>query len=180
MACGLCCDGSIFGHVKVDTETRNRMADQVDFEPPKKGQSMEVHRMRLPCRQLGESGDCSCYDTRPDICRTYQCKLLRGVRRDAIPQQQAQQTVSLAKSLRDHARGQCNEAAVDISRVKSEGRLERAMSLLQSAKMAENAVVDDELVARATLHFNHYAKFIREHFYSHYGRVQKKNEAHSK
>lgn len=180
MACGLCCDGSIFGHVKVDTETRNRMADRADFERKKKGQSEDVHRMRLPCRQFGEGGDCSCHDTRPDICRTYQCKLLRGVLRDAIPPQQAQQTVSLAKALRDHARSQCNEAAVNVSRVKSEGRLERAMNLLRSAKKADGAVADDELVARATRHFDHYAKFVREHFYSHYGRVKKKNQAQSK
>jgi uncharacterized protein len=80
-ACGLCCDGSLFGRgqlepdeVDVGTQRRLRVVGN--------GGSFEQ-----PCTALVE-GACAIYDDRPRSCRRFVCRLherLRASRGDVAP-----------------------------------------------------------------------------------------------
>ncbi|MGK0154848.1 MAG: Fe-S-cluster containining protein [Neolewinella sp.] len=171
VSCALCCDGSIFHNARVDSQERERMGDLVNYLPARKSDDDDTHRIAFPCPQLGKDGACQCYTVRPSICHTYQCKLLRAVKSESVSLTDAQQTVKTAQALRNHSRTLCNEAAAQVPEANEEGRLERAMRLLQRAKETNDERVDVALLARAKLHFDHYARFIREHFYSKYTRT---------
>lgn len=85
-ACGLCCDGSLFGRVGLTPE---------EVEPARKrglrvvpgGKSFEQ-----PCAALVTSGagpesarSCSLYDERPQSCRRFVCRLHERYRREGGP-----------------------------------------------------------------------------------------------
>lgn len=84
-ACGLCCDGSLFGRVQLaEHEVDGARRNGLRVLPS--GRTFEQ-----PCSALGGSalgGDraCACYDERPERCRVFVCRLLdRVTRGDAEP-----------------------------------------------------------------------------------------------
>lgn len=74
-ACGICCNGTLFSYVDI-TE---KQADQLSGTPvaTRKNQKGKLV-FDLPCAALAGTC-CTIYDKRPTICRTYLCKLTRGV-----------------------------------------------------------------------------------------------------
>lgn len=87
--CNLCCNGSIFARVPVTEEEQARLPDDLGV----------FHRngnlrMRLPCSRLGEDGACTCYELRPDVCRSYNCKLANRVAANEIAEPQALEIIA--------------------------------------------------------------------------------------
>src|SRR5262245_58774440 len=72
-ACGLCCDGTLFGQVPLTT------GDEVP-ELENEGISIEFEAERRifkqPCAAYRRKL-CSVYAYRPRVCRTFECKLLK-------------------------------------------------------------------------------------------------------
>src|SRR5262249_19890024 len=78
-ACGLCCDGSLFGRV---------MFDRGEIIAPKKRLRLiaDGRGFEQPCSALDESSRaCAIYDERPAACRRFVCRLLDRHEREHVP-----------------------------------------------------------------------------------------------
>ncbi len=97
VACGFCCDGTLFDRVEVSSKEKERLQDKGKFYTRSNGEI----RMRLGCQYLGSDGRCECYQKRPRKCRSYQCELLKSVEAGITSMQDAVNIVREARMLRD-------------------------------------------------------------------------------
>ncbi len=87
-ACGLCCDGTFF--------TFTSFSDLENED----GQTMEGGKSNSqpqPCAYHQCEGGCSIYASRPSVCRTFRCLLLKGVSKEQMTLDAAIEIVSQAK-----------------------------------------------------------------------------------
>jgi hypothetical protein len=76
--CGMCCDGTLFNHAKI--EKGERIETNYSFEIILD----EKRSFKQPCPYLSNK-TCVIYDERPySICETFSCKLLSQVRGEKI------------------------------------------------------------------------------------------------
>lgn len=84
VACGLCCDGSLFRFLPVDEAERDayeRLALPVVTQSGRPA-------MPLPCSRLSERS-CTVYAERPGGCRAYVCRLGDELERGAVSAERA-------------------------------------------------------------------------------------------
>ena len=70
-ACGMCCDGTIFGFVPTDEEDRQRLPAEI-FTFETNGEKLGFFQ---PCAAL-QGTLCSVYAERPATCRKFSCRVL--------------------------------------------------------------------------------------------------------
>lgn len=87
LACGLCCDGSLFGFMNMQPEDGALPLRQ---GPPPNGATGLAFLQ--PCTAWVH-GACNCYSARPRVCREYDCKTLRAFASGELDQEQAMQRV---------------------------------------------------------------------------------------
>ncbi len=92
VACGLCCDGSLFRFVPAEAAERERWET---LGLPLVTQSGRL-AMALPCQRL-EARCCTVYDQRPSGCRAYVCHLGTRLDRGEVEFVQALATVREAQ-----------------------------------------------------------------------------------
>ncbi len=157
--CSLCCNGSIFSHVKLDDAERAELGDSVDYEDVKGSL-----RLQFPCRQLGSDGACKGYDKRPEICRSFRCQLLKNLEYGEVGFQAAKIIVDDARQLRARVFEALADAGEDVPEVIAERRPSRAVRRLKQARSNGEAYVDDLRFKRALVHFELYKNFIQSFF----------------
>jgi Fe-S-cluster containining protein len=92
--CGLCCDGSLFADVELANTDEASALEVMGLEI----EDADVKNGALllqPCRAL-KGKRCSIYPHRPDCCRTFECRLLREVKRGAAGVEQAKEKIAEA------------------------------------------------------------------------------------
>ena len=94
LACGACCTGILFSHVKIGDDTSLCIPEK-GFRP--KHYADGTSYFALPCSHH-KDGACTIYQGRPSKCRDFKCRLIRQVKRDAITVEGAYQAV---EDLRD-------------------------------------------------------------------------------
>ena len=94
VACGMCCDGTMFGNVVCSKEEAEYMKS-LGLETKKKDNQIN-HVFLEPC-PLHVNGSCSIYETRPQTCSGYKCALLKRVLRNEITPEQAMKKVERVK-----------------------------------------------------------------------------------
>lgn len=101
-SCGLCCDGSLFTHVDLEPEERERLARMgIPLHTFQSGTVVLKQR----CAAL-EGRDCRIYKARPASCAAYQCVLAQALVDGETTLDEAQKTVRKAHRLiaEGHAR----------------------------------------------------------------------------
>jgi len=94
LACGLCCQGVLHrgAHIEHDEiETVRRLGLTVIA-------SEEGPVFPLPCH-LHQEGRCTVYTERPNVCHSYQCKLLRRYLTGEVGWDDCMRLIDLAKDL---------------------------------------------------------------------------------
>jgi len=98
-SCGLCCSGILYDWVPVLDSEKERV-ERLGFD-------IEEHepaaRFNLPCPRLNGC-HCTIYPERPSCCRTFHCKLLKGVEAGEVEPSEAMAVVVEAKSMIDELR----------------------------------------------------------------------------
>lgn len=95
--CGLCCAGALFDYGALDPkEAATARATGMDVVEAD-GQS----GFHLPCPQL-DGASCRIYAERPQTCRSYRCKVLRGLEEGDITWSEAQERVEQAHAAMDY------------------------------------------------------------------------------
>jgi Fe-S-cluster containining protein len=94
-SCGLCCDGSLFGHVKLtsDEVMRLKALGVATFK-----NADGTLRLKQGCSAL-KGKDCGIYFSRPEACRKYVCDLAESVTEEEITVEEAMATVEEAHRL---------------------------------------------------------------------------------
>ena len=92
--CGLCCDGSLFSDVEL-TNGEGSALEVLGLNVEEEDDDREL--LLQPCGALKQKR-CSIYAHRPDCCRSFECRLLRGVKRGEISIDQAKASVANALS----------------------------------------------------------------------------------
>ena len=90
--CGLCCDGSLFADVELangDEATALEVLGLEIEDADEDGGELLVQ----PCAAL-KGRLCSIYPHRPDCCRTFECRLLREVKRGEVGVKQAKEKIA--------------------------------------------------------------------------------------
>jgi hypothetical protein len=133
-SCGLCCNGTLFGRV--------RLLPEDDPEPLRLAgipitSDDTGSQFALAC--AAHQGCCQVYDSRPSNCRTYQCKLLRRFGRGVVSWAEATVQVDRLRRLREHL-------AVEIE------RLRPGMGRASVAEISKVIPPFDELAADIELH----------------------------
>jgi uncharacterized protein len=102
MACGLCCDGTLFGQTNLSTEddTAALSALGVEFVS-----DLAKPMLRQPCAAYRNCA-CSIYPDRPRACRQFRCALLRHFKENKISQGDALDVIRKAITLRDNVKQQ--------------------------------------------------------------------------
>lgn len=75
LACGLCCDGTLFTHVALADDERARLHARVRLRSLQDGRVV----LDQPCAALRERR-CAAYRDRPQGCRDYECLLVKARR----------------------------------------------------------------------------------------------------
>ena len=96
-SCGLCCDGTLFGRVRLQPQ-----------DPPEPLRLAGIlvtsedtgSQFKLACA-AHQHGCCQVYPSRPSNCRSYQCKLLRRFARGDVTWAEAQTQVGRLRRLRE-------------------------------------------------------------------------------
>lgn len=97
LRCGLCCDGTFISGVplKPDDEVAPLKAVGMNIVSDK-----DLTVIKLPCA-AHKNCTCTVYANRPQVCRTYKCKLLERLERDDVSQQSALEIINKVKSLKN-------------------------------------------------------------------------------
>jgi len=79
LACGLCCDGSLFGHVRLGLQDDAKKLKALGLPVSISRTHTPVLRFRQPCSALCEDRRCRVYADRPSQCRTFECRVFQDV-----------------------------------------------------------------------------------------------------
>lgn len=111
VGCGMCCDGTLYGRARVSPGEESRIAD-AGLELV---EGQDKTYFRLPCRFFG-CGQCTIYEDRFDVCRTFTCALYRRLDADEVTPEKARSIVNMALELRGKVTAAFPEAGVHRNR----------------------------------------------------------------
>ena len=96
VACGLCCDGTLFGHAELGQDEKGHLPELIEQNAFMIG---EKDYFRLPC--LYFSDRCTIYESsRAVVCGAYRCRLLADMAEGKVTAEDAMETVREARFMR--------------------------------------------------------------------------------
>ena len=103
-ACGFCCDGTLFGGIRLsEDEARSPALVRLPILQAEDGPTL-----LFPCP--AHAGTCTIYEERPAVCRAYNCHLIDQLEQGDIDLESALLRVerlrSLAEAIRPHLEGE--------------------------------------------------------------------------
>ncbi|MDB4533600.1 YkgJ family cysteine cluster protein [Vicingaceae bacterium] len=90
LACGLCCDGTLIGFVRLDHDEMPALKKIMEIED-EGGEGFFLH----PCDKYCEG--CTIYSERPKQCASFNCGLLKSVEQKELKFDTAIDTIALVK-----------------------------------------------------------------------------------
>ncbi len=105
VGCGMCCDGTLYGRARVSPGEEPRIA----AAGLKLIEGDDKTYFRLPCR-FSDCGQCTIYEDRFDICRSFTCGLYRRQEALQIAPEKARSIVNKALELRGRVTSALPEA----------------------------------------------------------------------
>jgi Fe-S-cluster containining protein len=78
LACGLCCDGTLFNHVKLGPRDDAQKLKALGLPVSVTRSATPVTHFRQPCSALCADRTCRVYADRPAQCRTFACGVFKG------------------------------------------------------------------------------------------------------
>lgn len=151
LACGLCCDGTVFEHVDLGRDEAAAAARHL----PVVGSPRP--RFHQPCPRWSRDDGCTIYAERPMPCARYRCRTLERLDAGTIALEDALARVEQAHTLANRAWAQLptekGDEALYVASARylrsSEGRRPARQAVVVAAllELAETLMVDFDVVA---------------------------------
>jgi len=97
LACGLCCDGTLFDHVQLAASDDAKKLKALGLPVVVSRSSTPVTRFVQPCAALCADRSCRLYTDRPLQCRDFECGVYKDAKADRISFAAAQRLVKQAR-----------------------------------------------------------------------------------
>jgi len=97
LACGLCCDGTLFGHVRLGAQDDPRKLKALGLPVSTSRSEPPINRFRQPCSALCADRRCRVYTDRPTQCRTFECRVFQDLRAGRLDPEAARRRVIQAR-----------------------------------------------------------------------------------
>jgi uncharacterized protein len=104
LACGLCCDGALFDHVRLGSDEAPKKMKALGLPVTVSRSEPSIVRFPQPCSALCADRTCRLYADRPAQCRTFECGVYKAAQAGAITFPNALRTVKQARQLADRIR----------------------------------------------------------------------------
>ncbi|MBL9201503.1 MAG: hypothetical protein JNL39_13425 [Opitutaceae bacterium] len=104
VACGLCCDGTLFDFVKLESGDDGAKLKGLGLPVKVSRGASPVARFPQPCAALCADRTCRLYAERPRQCRMFECGVLKDARAGRITFAAALRLVKQARRRADEAR----------------------------------------------------------------------------
>ncbi len=104
LACGLCCDGTLFDGVQLERGDSARKLNALGLPVTTYRGRIPISRFSQPCAALCEDRSCRLYANRPGQCRSFECKLFKQTRAGEVELGAALRLVAKTRRLADRAR----------------------------------------------------------------------------
>lgn len=101
LSCGLCCNGVIFGRLKLQPEDDVDRLRALGLSIPPSNRTPHLHQ---PCAAF-EGCRCAIYSERPSYCRKFECLLLKSVKAGQTSKAAALQIIATARKRADKVLG---------------------------------------------------------------------------
>ena len=161
LQCGLCCNGAIFGDVKLQPGDNPRRLKQLGL-PLLSGRRSDTARFTQPCSAF-QNGLCQIYSERPEHCRHFECLLLKRVKAGEVEAAAALRTVDDARERIARVCGFLNELGDNDERVTLKTRVQRANRRLEKCVPTPRTA---DLFGQLTLAFHDLNLLLSESFWA--------------
>ncbi len=104
LACGMCCDGTLFDLVKLEPSDDARKLKALGLPITVSRGKAPIARFPQPCAALGKDCACRLYADRPWQCRVFECGVFKDAKAGRIAVRAAQRVVKQARQRADKAR----------------------------------------------------------------------------
>jgi Fe-S-cluster containining protein len=109
VACGLCCDGTLFDLVKLEPGDDAAKLKALGLKVSVSRGKVPVTRFPQPCSALCKDRTCRVYADRPSQCRVFECGVLKDAKAGRIPFASALRVVKQARGRADKMRRMLRE-----------------------------------------------------------------------
>ena len=104
LTCGLCCDGALFGHVRLGPDDDAKKLKALGLPVSVSRTQPPVARFPQPCSALCADRTCRVYADRPAQCRSFECGVFKDAQAGRITFPAALRSVKQARQLADQVR----------------------------------------------------------------------------
>jgi uncharacterized protein len=104
LACGLCCDGSLFDHVQLGTNDDAKKLKSLGLPVSLTRSAAPIARFRQPCSALCQDRTCQLYANRPLQCRVFECRVFKDAHAGRIEFSAALRSVKQARQRVENVR----------------------------------------------------------------------------
>lgn len=163
LACGLCCDGTLFGHVRLAPGDDPKRLKALGLPVTVSRAKTPVTFMRQPCSALCADRTCRVYADRPGQCRTFECGVFQGAQAGRIKFAAALRAVRQARRRADKIRRLLRELGDADEHRSLIDRFRRTQQRMESGG-ADRATADT--FAALSLAMHHFDLLAREKFYT--------------
>ncbi len=104
VACGMCCDGTLFDLVKLEGDDDARKLKALGLPVKASRGRVPIERFPQPCAALGPDRRCRVYADRPWQCRVFECGVLKDLKAGRIGAAAALRQVTRARRRAERVR----------------------------------------------------------------------------
>lgn len=163
LACGLCCDGTLFDGVQLEQGDDAQKLKSLGLPAKTSRGRTPVTRFPQPCSALCQDRTCRLYADRPKQCRTFECKVFKDTKAGRIESVAALRLVKKARKRADEVRHLLAQLG-DTDELRSLGeRFHRMQETMEAAAPDEQALAT---FADLSLAVHHLKLLAQEKFYT--------------
>jgi Fe-S-cluster containining protein len=163
LACGLCCDGTLFDNVRLGPDDDAKALKVLGLPVAVSRSRTPVTFFRQPCAALCADRTCRLYADRPGQCRTFECGVFKDAQAGRIKSAAALRLVKQAQRQAGHIRRLLRQLG-DTEETRPLGeRFRRTKQRLESG-IADAAAADT--FAELSLAVHAFNLFAHERFYT--------------
>ncbi len=163
LACGLCCDGTLFHHVQLGMADNPGQLKALGLPVKTPRARTPISRFPQPCAALCADRTCRVYANRPEQCRTFECGVLKKLQAGGITSAAALRLVRQARQDADKIRGLLRQLGDDEEHRSLNERFRRTKQRME-AGFADEATGDT--FAELSLAMHYFGLLTHDKFYT--------------